>query len=99
MGIHLLGGEFDAAGVDLPFGIFPELADYRFQGWMAGGGVSFGYQWLLSRHWNLEASLGVGYLYLEYDKYPCADCGTRLDKGHKNYLGPTKAAVSLVYMF
>ena len=89
----------NAAGIELPFDIFPELADYRFQGWMAGGGISFGYQWLLNRNWNLEASVGVGYLYVKYEKYPCASCGTRLDKGHKNYVGPTKAAVSLVYMF
>ena len=99
IGVHTLGGEFNAARIELPFDIFPELADYRFQGWMAGGGISFGYQWLLNRNWNLEASVGVGYLYVKYDKYPCASCGTRLDTGHQNNVGPTKAAVSLVYIF
>ena len=36
----------------------------RHQGWGAGVGVSYGYSWLLSKHWNLEATVGVGYLYL-----------------------------------
>ena len=37
----------------------------RSQGWGTGGGFSYGYQWLLSKHWNLEATVGVGYLYLD----------------------------------
>ena len=32
IGVHTLGGEFNAARIELPFDIFPELADYRFQG-------------------------------------------------------------------
>lgn len=49
----------------------------RHQGWGAGAGISYGYSWLLSRHWNLEATVGVGYLYLKSDKYPCANCGRK----------------------
>ena len=30
----------------------------RHQGWGAGAGISYGYSWLLSRHWNLEATEG-----------------------------------------
>ena len=32
--------------------------DERHQGWGTGVGISYGYQWLLHKHWNLEASLG-----------------------------------------
>ena len=55
----------------------------RSQGWGTGVGFSYGYQWLLSKHWNLEATVGVGYLYLDYDKYPCANCGSKIESGHK----------------
>ena len=71
----------------------------RSQGWGMGGGVSYGYQWLLSEHWNLEATVGVGYLYLDYDKYPCANCGSKIESGHKHYFGPTQAAISIMYLF
>ena len=71
----------------------------RSQGWGTGVGFSYGYQWLLSKHWNLEATVGVGYLYLDYDKYPCANCGSKIESGHKHYFGPTQAAVSIMYLF
>ncbi len=60
LGVHLMGGEFNVGEVDLPFGLFDDLSTHRYEGWYAGGGVTAGYQWPLSRHWNLEASLGVG---------------------------------------
>lgn len=83
------------------FGVIENRAmmDNRYQGWLVGGGLTYGYQWLLGKHWNLEASLGLGYAYLKYDKYPCRKCGKKTDEEHKNYLGPTKAAVSLIYLF
>ncbi len=71
----------------------------RSQGWGTGVGFSYGYQWLLSKQWNLEATVGVGYLYLDYDKYPCANCGSKIESGHKHYFGPTQAAISIMYLF
>ena len=71
----------------------------RHQGWGAGAGVSYGYSWLLSRHWNLEATVGVGYLYLKSDKYPCANCGRKQEGIKKHYFGPTQAAINLIYQF
>jgi len=71
----------------------------RSQGWGTGVGFSYGYQWLLSKHWNLEVTVGVGYLYLDYDKYPCANCGSKIESGHKHYFGPTQAAISIMYLF
>ncbi len=71
----------------------------RHQGWGTGIGVSYGYQWLLHKNWNLEATLGVGYLYFGYDRFPCTNCGNKQTDNHKHYFGPTQAAVSLIYMF
>ena len=61
--------------------------------------MTYGYQWILSRHWNVEAAVGVGYDYIKYKKYPCETCGTVEEQGHKNYFGPTKLALSLMYVF
>lgn len=96
LGVHALGGQYNANAVDLPFGLLPSLADHRYKGWYVGGGVAMGYQWALSRHWALEAELGVGYIYSPNDKY-CANCNTKLRHKDYNYVGPTKAALSIVY--
>ena len=71
----------------------------RHQGWGAGVGVSYGYSWLLSKHWNLEGNIGVGYARVKYEQFECKTCGEKVSEGHKNYLGPTKAAISLIYLF
>lgn len=98
VGAHVMGGEFNVEGVDFPLGMLSTLKNHRYEGWFAGGGISCGYQWPISRHWNLETSLGVGYDYIKYDKMKSGTCGKKLKSSHKNYFGPTKAAISLVYV-
>lgn len=105
VGAHLLGGQYNFGNIDLG-GLkflgtdFSDLKDRRHQGWYAGIGVAYGYSWVLGRHWNLEAELGLGWVYTRYDVYPCADCGRRLEHNRShNYVGPTKAAINLVYVF
>ena len=99
VGIHAFGGQYDAANIKMPLGWWKELQDHRFEGWYAGGGISYGYQWVLSKHWNFEAAVGVGSAYIDYDQFKCGTCGKKVDDGHKIYVGPTKAALSLLYMF
>ena len=52
LGVHAMGGQFNAGGVKLPLGIFKSLRDHRYEGWYVGGGVTAGYQWPLSKHWT-----------------------------------------------
>jgi len=99
LGIHAFGGQFNAYGFKPPFGWWDEIENNRFQGGFVGGGVSYGYQWILGRHWNLEAAIGVGAAYIWYDKYGCGACESKTDDGHKWYVGPTKIALSIMYMF
>lgn len=99
IGIHALAGAYNVGGVDIPLGRLKDLKDYRYEGWGVGAGVSYGYQWAISRKWNLELNLGAGYVYFNYDKYPCVKCGTLLEEDAKtNYFGVTKAAISLIYL-
>lgn len=107
VGVHAMGGQYNAANVSLPLpGFFfggdnlrSEVRDRRVEGWFAGVGVTYGYQWILSRHWNLEAEVGVGYNYTDYSKYICFGCGRKDGSGHSNYLGLTKLGLSFVYIF
>lgn len=82
---------------------FPDAIDlrnaeaYRYEGWLGGAGISYGYSAYLSKRFSLEFEVGVGWAYLHYDKYACAKCGDKVGAAHKNYFGPTKAAIALVY--
>lgn len=104
VGAHLHGGQFNIGGFDGKINLlgtdFRKLADSRYQGWFLGGGLSYGYAWILGKHWNIEAEIGVGYSYSRYDKFRCVGCGkkTESDKSH-NYVGPTKGAINVVYLF
>lgn len=104
LGLHALGGQYNFGNIKNSLNFlgtdFSELTDHRHQGWFAGAGVAYGYSWILGRHWNLELELGVGYVYTRYDVFECAGCGKKVeeDKPH-HYVGPTKAAISLVYEF
>lgn len=107
LGIHAMGGQFNASNVDLYLpGMFfsgrdiaKDVRDFRCQGYFAGGGVTYGYQWILGRHWNIEAEIGVGYNHIWYDRYPCHQCGAKIATGETNYAGVTKVGLTLLYIF
>jgi len=98
VGLHLLGGQYNIKNIDLPFGLLPKTERGRhYEGWMIGGGVIYGYQWILSRHWNAEAAVGAGYAYSPYKLY--GRCDRVLRKGHRNYVGLTRLSLSISYVF
>ena len=74
------------------------LDKYRYEGSFYGGGISYGYQWIIGKRLNLEATIGVGYVRFEYDKYEYQVKGKHIKEGTKNYIGPTKVGLSLVYI-
>lgn len=105
-GLHAHGGQYNWGGM-LPWGFSNgkmlgvesrQMSNYRYEGWLVGAGISYGYQWILGNRWNLEASVGVGYAHLNYGKYKCEKCGEKLSDEHRNYFGPTKASISLIYL-
>ena len=93
-GLHLLGGQFNAGG--LPFPRF--FRDHRYEGYALGAGLSYGYVWRLGRDWRIGASAGLGWIRLDYDKYNCGSCGTRLGHRVRNLAGVTKAALTIQYV-
>lgn len=104
LGMHAHGGRYNIGGIKNGISFlgtdFSRLGNSRFQGWFAGAGVAYGYAWILGRHWNLEAEIGVGYSYTRYDRFRCAGCGRKVETNNPHhYVGPTKAAVNLVYVF
>ena len=83
----------------LPLGIYKSIKDTQNEGTYYGGGLTLGYAWSIGCHWNLEAAIGVGYVHSKFDKYVNEYCGDFLGTHHKNYVGPTKLALNIVYLF
>lgn len=102
--VHALAGEYNFGNmkntVKFLGSDFSGLTDKRYQGYGVGGGIGYGYTWMLAKHWSIEAEIGVGWIFTRYDVFPCKNCGTKLESGRThNYVGPTKAAVNLIYVF
>ncbi|HBG42444.1 MAG TPA: DUF3575 domain-containing protein [Porphyromonadaceae bacterium] len=100
LGIHGLYVRYNAGGIHFPFLTSKKNESTRYQGNLYGAGIGYGYQWYLSPRWNLEATLGLGYVYFDYTAYSrqCNTCTKELYDNDKHYFGPTKLAVSLIYI-
>lgn len=105
VGFHAHGGTFNLGGVKLPFKFFGtdfnklEQLDNRYEGWLTGAGINYGYVIGLSPHWKLELELGVGYIYLDYDIFKYDLGGKQIGSNTHHYFGPTEFAISIAYLF
>ena len=95
LGLHGHYAKYNMGGMSF---LSDNMEHHRYQGHLWGAGISYGYQWLLSARWSMEAVLGVGYARLDHSKYPCVTCGSLQKSGKKNYFGPTKAAINIIYI-
>lgn len=93
-GVHAHYAHYNVGGLSFN----DNIRHNRYQGDLYGAGISYGYQWIINPRWSIEATIGVGYARLSYDKYPYAVCGSKIKSGHRNYWGPTKAGISIIYI-
>ncbi|MEG2533866.1 MAG: DUF3575 domain-containing protein, partial [Gordonibacter sp.] len=98
LGAHVVYGQYNINKYELPLLFGKGSKAYRHEGSAYGGGLSYGYQFLLGRRWNLELGIGAGVMLLEYDKYDCVSCGEKRQHENRTYYGLTKASVSLIYI-
>lgn len=103
LGAHLIAASFNFGNIKNNLSFlgtdFSVLTDNRYQGYAYGAGVAYGFAFILSRHLNLELEAGFGYICLDYDRFDCSGCGQLTASGIHHYIGPTKAAVNLVFLF
>ena len=71
----LMFSHYNIAAIKLPFGIYPNIADYRLQGDFYGAGLSIGCSIWLTRHINLVLAAGALGGYKNATKYECPWCG------------------------
>lgn len=92
-GLHALYAHYNLSGLPLS----DYMKNSRLQGDLYGIGLSYGYQWSLSKRWSLEGNFGIGYLHADYDRYACRNCKKYIGSETKNYFAPTKVSLSLIY--
>ncbi|MEE0907789.1 MAG: DUF3575 domain-containing protein, partial [Muribaculaceae bacterium] len=101
---HHLGGYIQASTFDF------ELGGKGYMGGKPGGslwdkmnwsiGVEYGYSLPVSRHFNVDFTIAVGYTDCTYHVYrPEDQCYVRESTKHLRTVLPTKAEVSLVWIF
>ena len=72
--------------------------DNRYEGKAYGAGISYNYHWILGKHIGLEFSVGAGFAFMNYEKFPCAKCAESLGFKKRIYYGPTKLGINLIYV-
>ena len=94
--LYSVYSHYNASNVHFPFGLYPSVKDSRRQGDLVALGGSYGYNWRISDHWQLEAELGLALGYTWYKEYECAQCGVYRGRDSKLFLIP-KLGLSIVW--
>ncbi|MDO4695659.1 DUF3575 domain-containing protein [Porphyromonas sp.] len=95
--MDLFGGQFNAVGWNIPIKPLSYIKDFRYEGTFYGVGLGYGYRYDFAKHWGIEFGLSLGYARIDYEKFKCIKCGSKIGEGKHNHIGVTKAAIALVY--
>lgn len=99
--------QFNVSGIYIPDVFYKHsqtgklLDDFQYarsQGWAAGAGLNYGYAFPISRRWNMEFTIGLGFWYTKYDKFESRKCGLFQEHVSRYAVGPTDLGISFIYM-
>ena len=95
---HFIGvyGQYGHYNIgQIPF--ISTLKEHVLRGEFYAGGLTYGYHWAIGDRWGMEFAIGAGYAYMPYEKFRCAECGERMGKFTRSYVGPTRVSLALHY--
>ena len=95
--VNALYSHFNVGNIKFPFGLYKDVRHRRLQGDLIALGGKYGYSWMLSRTWAIEAEAGVAVGYAWFKEYDCAHCGTYYGKGDRIFLLP-QLGINIVYI-
>ncbi len=99
--MDILSGHF--VGIDLGAGYYDIEPKHKgWQGEFQTVGIEYGYAWKLGQAWRLDAYVGAGWLGTHYRYYVGDSTDQHLlyrNHGKMTWLGPTKAGISIKYIF
>ena len=88
---------FNVGNTKIPFGLYKSIQDRRLQGDLFALGGKYGYSWILSRDWRLEAEAGIAIGYAWFKENDCDHCGNYYGKGDRIFLLP-QLGINVVYI-
>lgn len=87
---------YNVSNKKFPFGLFKGVDKERRQGDLVAAGASYGYSWILSPRWSLEAEAGADVGYAWSKRYKYHHCGMFI--GNENHLVVLpKVGVNIIY--
>ena len=75
------------------------LENYRYDGYGAGVGLSYGWAYPLASRWNIEWEIGAAGFWRTYNKYVAKNSGYHFGKFHEWKIIPHKIALNVMYLF
>lgn len=93
----LIYSHYNVGNTTMPFGLYSAVKDRRLQGDLFALGGKYGYSWILSRHWRIEAEAGIAVGYAWFKEYECPACGIQLGEGDRIFLLP-QLGINIVYI-
>ena len=96
VGLQAFYADFDIHGYRLPTLLKKEFYN---EGTAFGGGLAYGYHWVLGRHWGVEFNLAAGVIRADYREKTCDTCtGEATTRFKKTYLGPIGAGIKVIFL-
>ena len=96
-GANLAYVHYNVSDIKFPLSLYSGVDGERRQGDLAAIGASYGYSWILSPRWSLEAEAGLDLGYARSDCYDSPKCGTYLGPDNKFLVLP-KLSLNIVYI-
>lgn len=87
---------YNVSNIKFPFGLYKGVDKERRQGDLVAMGASYGYSWILSPRWSLEAEGGLDVGYAWSKRYKYHHCGMYIGDRNHLVLMP-KIAVNIVF--
>ena len=94
---NLIYSHYNVGNTRIPFGLYSAIKDRRLQGDLLALGAKYGYSWMLSRYWRIEAEAGIAVGYAWFKEYECDHCGTYFGKDDRIFLLP-QLGINVVYI-
>lgn len=100
MGLHVGYMHYNIGGLrnSLDARFARDLNDYRYQGDLVSIGVGYGYHWIITNRFSIEAELGLGAAWTGAGRWHAEVCGDYVDKVNGWFFTPTKLSVSLIWV-
>lgn len=97
-GIHPFYAHYNIGGIRTGIGFLQDIEKYRHQGDAFGLGVGYGYHWIITPHFSMEAELGIGVAYADGIYHYAEVCGSYIGEERRWVFMPTKLSVSFIYV-